>query len=143
MEPDQPMKRDRINTKSRRVRKRTTSNNSNEMKRREPSAEQLDDEDKPKQSSKACYRRSVTSQRYLRIGNLPQETQPEELLQFLNLAMRQAALCYFFESPILNCLVSEEIAYIGASSPELAQEAMSMTGIPYLGNKLEIGRPKR
>jgi hypothetical protein len=133
-----PMKRAPINTKSRKVRKRTTIKNSNEMKR-EPSTKRLD-EDKPTQ--KACSRGAVTSQTYLRIKNLPRETKPEEMINFLNLSMRQANLCYFLESPILKCLVSEDVAFIGVSSPELAHEALSMTGIPYLGNELEIGCPK-
>jgi hypothetical protein len=130
MKPDRPMKRDPINTKSRRARKRVTFNNSNEMKR-EPSA-------------KACRRGSVTSQRYLRIGNLPRETNPEELILFLNRAMQQTNLCYIFESPIRNCLMvtSGDIACIGMSSPELAHKALSLTGIPYFGKELDIGRPK-
>lgn len=142
MKHNRPMKRDPIDTKSRRVRKRTTFNNSNEIKC-EPSAKRLDEEKEPKQSARAAYiRGTVTRQRYLRIGNFPEETKPEELILFLNLAMQQANLCYLFESPILNCLVSGDIAFIGLSSPELANQALSMTGIPYFGNKLKIGRPK-
>jgi hypothetical protein len=112
-------------------------------KRVHPSAERLD-EDKPKKSAKASSRGTVTSQRYLRIGNLPRETTPEELIHFLNLAMQQANLCHTFESPVLNCLLvsKDSIAFIGVFSPELAHKALSMTGIPYLGNNLEIGRPK-
>lgn len=143
MKPNQPIKRESSDAKSESVRKRTAFNNSDEMKCEEPSVKRPN-EDEPKLSAEAaCDQGTVTSERYLRIGNLPEDTKPEELIHFLNVAMQQENLCYIFEeSPIRNCLVSEDIAFIGMAGPVLAHQALSLTGIPYFGNKLEIGRPR-
>jgi hypothetical protein len=93
---------------------------------------------------------SNNSTRYLRVGNVPVDTKPEHLLNFLNEAMRQANLCYCFETPIRNCccLINKTneqtvLAYLGFSNATVAQEALALSGVSYSGHHLEIGRPKR
>jgi erythromycin esterase-like protein len=82
----------------------------------------------------------------LRVGNLPEKgTKPEQLINFLNEAMRKANLCYFYESPVRNCLVvyDHNVAYLGFCTARKAREALDLNGIPLLGNHLQIGRPQR
>ena len=82
-------------------------------------------------------------QRELFVGNTPPGTTELLLLHFLNSAMRRVNLCGPTESPILNCRLNQKFAFIELASAELANQAMHMNGIPFLGAFLKISRPSK
>eukprot|EP00977_Amphora_coffeiformis_P002893 scaffold546_cov163-Amphora_coffeaeformis.AAC.8 len=82
-------------------------------------------------------------QRELFVGNTPVGTTELLLLHFLNAAMRRVNLCGPTESPILNCRLNQKFAFIECASAALANAAMHMNGIPFLGALLKISRPSK
>lgn len=81
--------------------------------------------------------------KYLRVGNLPPGTRPNQLLRFLNQAMIQADYCYFDETPIRNCLVYDNVAIVGFATSTWAHKALNLNGsLFYMGKRLDIGRPR-
>ena len=82
-------------------------------------------------------------QRELFVGNTPPGTSELLLLHFLNSAMRRVNLCGPTESPILNCRLNQKFAFIELQSSALANQAMHMNGIPFLGAFLKISRPSK
>jgi hypothetical protein len=99
---------------------------------------------KRERSLRMCLtlKQSSNNPKYLRVGNLPSQTKPEHLMNFLNEAMRQANMCYFYETPIRNILVHNCLAYGSFRTTSLAREALELSGIIYLGSQLNIGRPR-
>lgn len=81
--------------------------------------------------------------RELFVGNTPPGTTELLLLHFLNAAMRRISLCGPTESPILNCRLNQKFAFVELASAELANKAMHMNGIPFLGAVLKISRPSK
>eukprot|EP00934_Nitzschia_sp_Nitz4_P000819 Nitzschia sp. Nitz4//scaffold70_size99833//26396//27725//NITZ4_004590-RA/size99833-processed-gene-0.6-mRNA-1//1//CDS//3329557120//819//frame0 len=81
--------------------------------------------------------------RELFVGNTPPGTSEMLLLQFLNAAMRRVKLCAPHETPILNCRVSAKFAFIELVSADMANRALNMTGIPFLGAVLKVSRPSK
>ena len=65
------------------------------------------------------------------------------LLHFLNMAMRRVKLCGPQETPILNCRVNTKFAFIELTSAEMANTALNMNGIPFLGAVLKVSRPSK
>lgn len=65
------------------------------------------------------------------------------LLQFLNGAMRRVNLCGTHETPILNCRVNTKFAFVELSSSEMANRALNLNGIPFLGAVLKVSRPAK
>ena len=84
-----------------------------------------------------------TASRYLRVGNLPVDATPENLMRFLNTSLREVNMCYFFEQPIRNCLIYNCTAFVGFTTSEMAGQALGLNGITYLGNQLNLGRPNQ
>lgn len=81
--------------------------------------------------------------RELFVGNTPPGTSEMLLLQFMNGAMRRVNLCGPHETPILNCRVNTKFAFIELISPEMANRALSLNGIPFLGAILKVSRPSK
>lgn len=81
--------------------------------------------------------------RELFVGNTPPGTSELLLMQFLNAAMRRIQLCQQHETPISTCRVNQKFAFIECSSGELADKALNMNGIPFLGAILKISRPSK
>ena len=81
--------------------------------------------------------------RELFVGNTPPGISEMLLLHFLNAAMRRVNLCGPTESPILNCRLNQKFAFIELATPQLANQAMNMNGIPFLGALLKISRPSK
>ena len=81
--------------------------------------------------------------RELFVGNTPPGTSEMLLMQFLNAAMRRVKLCQPHETPILNCRVNQKFAFVECASAELANQALNMNGIPFLGAVLRISRPSK
>lgn len=65
------------------------------------------------------------------------------LLQFLNGAMRRVNLCGPHETPILNCRINTKFAFIELTSPDMANKALNLNGIPFLGAVLKVSRPSK
>jgi RNA recognition motif. (a.k.a. RRM, RBD, or RNP domain) len=65
------------------------------------------------------------------------------LLQFLNGAMRRVHLCGPRDTPVLNCRVNSKFAFIELVSPEMANHALNLNGIPFLGALLKVSRPSK
>ena len=82
-------------------------------------------------------------QRELFVGNTPPGTTELLLLHFLNAAMRRVQLCGPTESPILNCRLNQKFAFVECATAEVANQAMRMNGIPFLGALLKISRPSK
>ena len=81
--------------------------------------------------------------RELFVGNTPPGTSELLLTHFLNAAMRRVGLCQPHETPILNCRLNPKFAFVEAVSAEMANQAMNMNGIPFLGAVLKISRPSK
>ena len=81
--------------------------------------------------------------RELFVGNTPPGTSEMLLLQFLNGAMRRVNLCGPHETPILNCRVNTKFAFIELVNADMANRALSLNGIPFLGAILKVSRPSK
>jgi hypothetical protein len=81
--------------------------------------------------------------RELFVGNTPPGTSEMLLLQFLNGAMRRVNLCGPHEMPILNCRVNTKFAFIELLNSEMANRALNLNGIPFLGAVLKVSRPSK
>ena len=65
------------------------------------------------------------------------------LSHFLNGAMRRVKLCGPQETPIVNCRVNTKFAFIELTNPEMANMALNLNGIPFLGAVLKVSRPSK
>lgn len=81
--------------------------------------------------------------RELFVGNTPAGTSEILLLQFLNGAMRRVNLCSPNETPILNCRVNQKFAFVECTSADMANNALNLNGIPFLGAFLKVSRPSK
>mmetsp|Transcript_9558 Transcript_9558/g.28532 ORF Transcript_9558/g.28532 Transcript_9558/m.28532 type:complete len:408 (+) Transcript_9558:146-1369(+) len=81
--------------------------------------------------------------RELFVGNTPPGTSEMLLLQFLNGAMRRVSLCGKQETPILNCRVNSKFAFVELVNAEMANKALNLNGIPFLGAVLKVSRPSK
>lgn len=81
--------------------------------------------------------------RELFVGNTPPGTSELLLLHFLNGAMRRVQLCGPAETPILNCRVNAKFAFIELVHADMANRALSLNGIPFLGAVLKVSRPSK
>jgi hypothetical protein len=81
--------------------------------------------------------------RELFVGNTPPGTSEMLLLQFLNGAMKRTNLCGPEESPIVNCRVNSKFAFIELVNPVVANKALNLNGIPFLGAVLKVSRPSK
>lgn len=81
--------------------------------------------------------------RELFVGNTPPGTSEMLLMQFLNAAMRRIQLCQQHETPITTCRVNQKFAFIECASAAMANKALNMNGIPFLGAILKISRPSK
>lgn len=81
--------------------------------------------------------------RELFVGNTPPGTTQAHLIEFLNAALKQVNLTTSPGDPIIQCRVSEKFAFVELRSIEETNAMLSVTGIPYNGNMLKIGRPSK
>jgi splicing factor U2AF subunit len=77
------------------------------------------------------------------VGNTPENTQEGQLMAFLNQALQQVNLCTAPGNPIIQCRVSQKFAFVELRSIEEANACLNITGIPFGGNMLKIGRPSK
>ena len=57
--------------------------------------------------------------------------------------MRRVQLCHATEAPTLNCRLNQKFTFIKLGSAAMANQAMHMNGIPFLGAVLKISRPSK
>lgn len=81
--------------------------------------------------------------RELFVGNTPPGTSEMLLLQFLNGALRRVKICGPKETPILNCRVNTKFAFVELVNSEMANKALNLNGIPFLGAVLKVSRPSK
>jgi splicing factor U2AF subunit len=82
--------------------------------------------------------------RELFVGNTPPGTSEVLLLHFFNAAMRRVGLCQPYETPVLNSRVNSKFAFIELISADMANRALNMTGVPFLGGVLlKVSRPSK
>ena len=82
--------------------------------------------------------------RELFIGNTPGGTDNLLLLHFLNAAMRRVGLCGPQETPVLNVRVNNKFSFAEFLTADLANKALSLNGIPFLGGTLlKVSRPSK
>lgn len=81
--------------------------------------------------------------RELFVGNTPPGTSEVLLLHFLSAAMRRVGLCQPNESPITEARVNSKFAFIELTSSDLANRALQLNGIPFLGSYLKVSRPSK
>jgi len=81
--------------------------------------------------------------RELFVGNTPPGTSEMLLLQFLNGALRRVKICGPQETPILNCRVNTKFAFVELVNSEMANKALNLNGIPFLGAVLKVSRPSK
>jgi len=86
---------------------------------------------------------STKTLRELFIGNTPENTQEVVLTDFLNKALIQVGLTTGPGNPILQCRVSAKFAFIELRSIEETNAALNITGIPFQGQMLKVGRPSK
>ena len=77
------------------------------------------------------------------MGNTPPGTTELLLLHFFTTAMRRVNLCGPNETPILSCRVSQKFSFIETSSPAMANAALNLNGIPFVGAVLKVSRPSK
>ena len=82
-------------------------------------------------------------QRELFVGNTPQNTTERMLIDHLNAAMASTKMATGPGAPVLNCRVSANFAFVELRSIDETDRALSLTGLPYLGCVLKIGRPSK
>jgi len=81
--------------------------------------------------------------RELFVGNTPPGTTELLLLHFVNSAMRRVGLCQPHETPVLNSRVSSKFGFIELINADMANRALNLNGIPFLGAVLKVSRPSK
>ena len=83
--------------------------------------------------------------RYLRVGNISgqEELSPVEIIDSMNAAMRHAKYCRSFERPVANCVVCNDVAFVGFVSSKLAYQALTLNEFTCSGHQLQISLPRR
>jgi hypothetical protein len=78
------------------------------------------------------------------VGNLVDEAASTATLKLLlNAAMQKLGLVESDEHPVLNCRMSNKYCFIEFRSTTDASLAINLTGIPFKGNPLKMGRPAK
>ena len=82
--------------------------------------------------------------RELFVGNTPPGTSELLLMHFFNAAMRRAGLCEPHETPVLSSRVNQKFSFIELATASLADKALDMNGIPFIGGTLlKVSRPSK
>lgn len=82
--------------------------------------------------------------RELFVGNTPPGTSELLLMHFFNAALRRVRLCAPNDTPVLNSRVNSKFAFVELASAEMANRALQLNGIPFLGGTLlKVSRPSK
>jgi hypothetical protein len=83
-------------------------------------------------------------QRELFVGNVLASGVSDTILkEFLNSAMKQVGLITGPEDPIVTCRMNAKFSFIELRTPEDSKNALSLNGIPFMGQCLKISRPSK
>jgi len=86
---------------------------------------------------------STKTRRELFIGNTPTGTTERVLIDHVNAAMVTAKMCLQPVPPVISCRVSPAFAFIELRSIEETDRCLSLTGLPFMGATLKVGRPSK
>jgi len=86
---------------------------------------------------------STKPRRELFIGNTPPNVTERMLIDHLNAAMATTKMATGPGPPVIQCRVSANFAFVELRSIEETDRALSLTGLPYLGYVLKVGRPSK
>ena len=86
---------------------------------------------------------ATKSRRELFVGNTPANTTERGLADHLNAALRAAGFCTAPGAPVISCRVSAAYAFVELRSVQETDNCLSLTGLPFLGGALKIGRPTK
>ncbi|KAJ8598906.1 hypothetical protein CTAYLR_010386 [Chrysophaeum taylorii] len=81
--------------------------------------------------------------RELFVGNTPPQTTERMLIDHLNAAMSTMRMNSAPGAPVVQCRVSANFAFVELRTIEETDRALSLTGIPFMGHVLKIGRPSK
>lgn len=82
--------------------------------------------------------------RELFVGNVLASGVSDSILkEFLNSAMKQVGLITGPEDPIVTCRMNAKFSFIELRTPEDSKNALSLNGIPFMGQCLKISRPSK
>lgn len=81
--------------------------------------------------------------RELFVGNTPPGTSSTLLITFLTGAMKRTNLCGPTETPIVTCRVNQKFAFIECATMDIANAALNLNGIPFMGSQLKVSRPSK
>lgn len=81
--------------------------------------------------------------RELFVGNTPPGTAEALLMQFLSGAMSRVNLCPQDVTPIVTCRKNDKFCFIELATVDLANKALNLNGIPFLGSSLRVARPSK
>ncbi len=86
---------------------------------------------------------ATKSRRELFVGNTPANTTERGLADHLTAALRAAGFCTAPGAPVISCRVSAAYAFVELRSVQETDNCLSLTGLPFLGGALKIGRPTK
>jgi len=86
---------------------------------------------------------STKTRRELFVGNTPTGTTERALIDHVNAAMVTAKMCLQPGPPVISCRVSPAFAFIELRSIEETDRCLSLTGLPFMGATLKVGRPSK
>ncbi|EGB04532.1 hypothetical protein AURANDRAFT_55169, partial [Aureococcus anophagefferens] len=86
---------------------------------------------------------ATKARRELFVGNTPQGTSERTLMDHLNAAMTLAMLTSAPGSPVIACRLSAAFAFVELRSVEETDRCLNLTGLPFMGASLKIGRPSK
>ena len=83
-------------------------------------------------------------ERELFVGNVPHGTSDLLLLHFVSAAMRRVRMCEAQDNPVVSSRIGNKFAFVELATPELADKALNLNGIPFIGGVLlKISRPSK
>jgi hypothetical protein len=86
---------------------------------------------------------TTKAQRELFVGNTPNGTSERTLIDHLNAAMTTAMLTTAPGPPVIACRLNAAFAFIELRSIEETDRCLNLSGLPFMGATLKIGRPSK
>ena len=88
-----------------------------------------------------CSPSSRVTRRY--VGNLAEGSYPEDIVAFLNRAMRTANLNIWPGNPVLSCRILPKFCFVSLRHEDEASAALNLDGIFFHGPRLKISQCSR
>jgi splicing factor U2AF 65 kDa subunit len=81
--------------------------------------------------------------RELFVGNTSPEMSEQAILEFIGGAMEKMGLSSAPGNPVIHCRVSPRFAFIELRTIEETANCINISGIPFMGQSLKLGRPSK